>query len=85
MAPKTPNAQEAAIADIEKPIATEIPSATGPLFVDLPDMALVIKDPGIKPSKPAISKVPKVMTTSVNTCSPIDYFNGLTIIETWLK
>ena len=60
---------------------TEIPRATGPLLVEDPDMARVIAAAGIAPIKAEIRTTPKVIATSVNTGSPIVYFNNLTLIE----
>jgi hypothetical protein len=84
-APNAPKDHDDAIADIAKPIPTEIPRATGPLLVEDPEIARVIAAAGIAPSNPEIRTTPKVIATSVNTGSPIAYFNVLTLIETSLK
>ena len=59
----------------------EKPKATGPRFFDPPDIAEVIIDPGTKPKSKAITKVAKVIATSVNTQSPISKTYRSTIIE----
>ena len=75
-APNAPKDQEAAIAETAKPIPTEIPSTTGPLFFDPPEPAFVIAAPGIAPSTAEKRITAKVIATSVNKASPIPYFNG---------
>ncbi len=69
-APKTPNAHDEAIAENAKPIPTDKPRATGPLLVDLPEIALVITAPGIEPIAAAKIITPRVIKTSVITDSP---------------
>lgn len=64
-----------------KPIPIEIPRATGPRFLELPDIAEVIMDPGTNPKIKAISKIPMVIATSVNTISPISKTYRPTIID----
>ena len=84
-APNAPKDHDDATADSAKPIPTEIPRATGPLLVEDPEMARVIAAAGIAPINAEIRTIPKVIATSVNTGSPIAYFNVLTLIETSLK
>jgi hypothetical protein len=80
-----PKDHEEAIADIAKPTPTEIPRATGPLFFDAPESAFVIAAPGIAPSSAEKRITPKVIATSVNTDSPIPFFNDCILSETGHK
>jgi hypothetical protein len=80
-APSAPNDHADAIANRAKPIPTDIPRATGPLFVDEPAIDLVIAAAGIAPIAAEKKITPKVMATSVNTGSPIVYLNSLILIE----